>query len=109
MSTPIDSLTQMSPRARGALREAGLTTLEQAAAVADEDLLGLKGFAKDSLQRLRLWQAGEPQPVTLDKEREARIWDLYNTLRGRGAQPADAISSARDEVDTFYKLVREGA
>jgi hypothetical protein len=109
MSTPIDSLREMSPNARHALRKAGLESLEQAAAMADADLLALKGFAGDSLQRLRLWQAGEPQPATLDREREGRVFDLYNTLRGKGAAPADAIRSAIDEVKEFYRQLREAS
>lgn len=109
MSTPIDALPEMSIQARTTLSNAGIRTLEQAAELSDADLLALKGFGPSSLQRLRLWAAGEAQPATLDRERESKVFSLYNTLRARGVAPDDAMRSALDEVATFYQKLREAS
>jgi len=106
--TPIAALEKMSPKGRSALKAAGYETLEQAAAASDDELLALPGFADHSLKRLRLWQAGEPQPdgPAVDRKREDRIWELYGVLRGRGLEPEAALQSAVQEVDAVIQSLR---
>jgi hypothetical protein len=108
-STPIDALPKMSVLARTALKTAGLETLEAAAKWSDERLLALPGFAENSLRRLRLWQAGEPQPdgPAVDRRREDRIWELYGILRGNGLEPSEALQGAIAEVDQVLRSLRE--
>lgn len=110
MSTPIDSLTAMSVNGRSALKAAGYKSLEEAAQAADADLLALAGFAENSLKRLRLWQAGDPQPdgPAVDRRREDRIWELYGIFRGRDQEPDEALRNAVNEVNAVLRSLREG-
>lgn len=109
--TPIDNLKEMSVKGRLALKASGYTSLEEAAQASDAHLLALPGFADHSLKRLRLWQAGEPQPdgPAVDRKREDRIWELYGILRGKGLEPSEALQNAVSEVDAVLQSLRTGS
>jgi hypothetical protein len=107
MSTPLGTLTKLSPRAVIALRAAGLDTLEAAAAKTDEELLALHGVAAASVQRIRAWQAGEPEAESVSApaaDRLSRIWDAYRELVTlRDVAPGAAYARAVSLVDAFDK------
>lgn len=109
--TPIDDLKDMSVKGRVALKAAGFASLEEAAKASDADLTALSGFGDSSLKRLRLWQAGEPQPdgPAIDRKREDRIWELYGILRGKGLEPSEALQNAVSEVDAVLQSLRTGS
>lgn len=106
--TPLDALTKLSPRAKVGLRKAGYNTLEVCAAAKDEELLKLRGVAAASVQRIRAWQAGEPEAdsvVTPSSDRQARIWVTYRELVTlRQLPPAQAYPQAVELVEAFDKL-----
>jgi hypothetical protein len=110
MATTIDSLKKMSANGRASLKAAGYRSLEEAAKASDQRLLALPGFGDSSLRRLRLWQAGEPQPdgPAVDRKREDRIWELYGRLRVK-LEPEEALKSAVEEVDAVLRSLREGS
>ena len=54
--TPVNALRTMSPKARAALKRAGIETLDEAAAKGDDELLGIPDFGPYSLSLLRLWE-----------------------------------------------------
>ena len=106
--TPLDALTKLSPRAKAGLRESGYQTLEAAAALTDEQLLTIHGVAAASVQRIRAWQAGEPEAESVTapdrQDRQARIWDAYLGLATMGGlAPGMAYSRAVALVDAFDK------
>jgi hypothetical protein len=109
--TPIDDLKDMSVKGRTALKAAGYSSLEAAAEASDATLTALSGFGDSSLKRLRLWQAGEPQPdgPAVDRKREDRIWELYGILRGSGLEPPEALRNAVNEVDAILLSLRAGS
>jgi hypothetical protein len=124
--TPLDSLKNLSPRARAGLRAAGLETLEAACALTDEELLKLKGVQAASLTRLRLWQAnpGGAEPPSgragtpagrgqgllhllgqgsTDPEVLKRVWELYVSLTTGPTPipPVQAMEKARNLEGAF--------
>jgi len=126
MSTPLDSLKNLSPRASAGLKAAGIETLEAACALSDEELVALKGFKKASLTRLRLWQAnpGGVEPPSgragtpagrgqgllqllgqgsTDPEVLRRVWELYVELTTgvHAMAPAAAMEKARNLEGAF--------
>lgn len=106
--TPLDALTKLSPRAKAGLRESGCMTLEAAAALTDEQLLTIHGVAAASVQRIRAWQAGEPEAESVTapdrQDRQARIWDAYRELVTHGNWAVGpAYRRAVELVDAFDK------
>jgi hypothetical protein len=113
-STPVDRLGSMSPRARWALKCAGITTLEAAAGRPDEELLAIPHFGESSLVRLRAWQANPadlPAPAGrfLSETREDRIYAVYAALRSAGHGVEKARELAVAEVDGLASHLRGGA
>jgi hypothetical protein len=112
--TPVDRLGSMSPRARWALKQASIFTLEDAASRPDEELLAIPHFGESSLVRLRAWQANPadlPPPAGrfLSETREDRIYTVYAALRGAGHPPQRASELAVAEVDELAARLRGGA
>lgn len=115
MSTPIDSLTAMSPQARAALKRAtddprepglGLRFLEEAAALSDDVLLATSGFGDSSLRILREWQL-DPQVPGVSRKVQDRAWELYISLRTNGHQAADALEACYREAEAFERHAKE--
>lgn len=112
--TSVDRLGSMSPRARWALKCAGITTLEAAAARPDEELLAIPHFGESSLVRLRAWQANPadlPPPAGrfLSETREDRVFVVYAALRSAGHGVEKARELAVTEVDALTVHLRGGA
>lgn len=80
--TPVNALRTMSPKARAALKRAGIETLDEAAAKTDEELLALDSFGPFSLKLLRLWEK-DPEAA------QAR----------RGGQLAGRLRALADQVE----------
>lgn len=113
MSTPLDTLKKLSPRAVVGLRAAGINTLEAAAAMTDDELLGVKGVAVASIQRIRAWAADPTAPEADsagpgDRERQDRIWELYRAMVAQGAGTESAWNRAQAGVAEFYRRQAEG-
>lgn len=68
MPTPIPTSpsSPMSVRGRAALRAAGITTMEAACALSDEQLLALDGMGPATVKLLRLWEA-DPEAALAPK------------------------------------------
>lgn len=112
--TPVDRLGSMSPRARWALKQAGIFTLEDAAARPDEELLAIPHFGESSLVRLRAWQANPadlPPPAGrfLSETREDRIFLFYASFRTMGHGRERSAELAMSEVDELTARLRGGA
>lgn len=101
--TPVSAIP-ISPLARAALFNVGITTLEDAAEKSDEFLLGLRGFAALSLNRLRDWQNGVTQAPTLKFQRTAtdtRLFELYKVRIASGESPDEAMRLAKVDAAVF--------
>jgi len=105
--TPLDHLLYFSMKAKGGLRAAGITTLEAAAALSDDQILALENVGPESLRRIRRWQAGEPEEYPEKRirvgnaEARARIFELYKVHRAGGQSREDALSEAEADLAFF--------
>jgi len=75
--TPVHSLRTMSPKARAALLRTGIQTLEEAAALTDQELLAVPDFGEYSLTLLRVW---EQDPERAAAPRETPLAGKLRTL-----------------------------
>lgn len=109
--TPVSAIP-ISPLARAALFNVGITTLEDAAEKSDEFLLGLRGFATLSLNRLRDWQKGVPQAPILKMQREGsddgRLFELYSKLILTEETEEEALRKARVALAVFEEEASDG-
>lgn len=108
--TPLSAIS-LSPRAKAALVEAGIETLEAAAARPDDELLALNGFAALSLDRLRRWEKGEEQPPSMGFQRKAsdgRLFDLYSKLILTEESEEEALRKARVALAVFEEEASDG-
>ncbi len=103
--TPHVMLKTLSPRARQALLNKGITTLEEACRLSDAELTALPGLKASSLAHLRKWQEdGELGDSRRPAEtaREARRWDLFKLAKARGLDDAAATASAAASLEAYY-------
>lgn len=113
--TPIKQLVDMSPRARAALLASGITTIEMAQAMTDDQLLALFGFAKASLDKLRAWRPeGQAADVDFVSVSSADTTDSLETTTWTNRPDYERVSDGarRDQLinlatDLVEILVRE--
>jgi len=102
MSTPIDVLKNLSFKAKNALRNAGIGTLEEATSLTDAELLGLEGMGKASIARLRDWQEDRPEKPVDKGEREALRREIYRDALAGDKTPDEALRLADLAVETYF-------
>lgn len=92
----------MSPRALAALDDAGIRTLEEAAA-RDTDLLALKGFGTDTLAHVRAWARRQGG----DSLRETALAILLQLVIARQKVDADMPEMAVSAARRLHELVTD--
>lgn len=105
--TPLTHLQFLSLKARGGFEAAGITTLEAAAALSDEEMLALENVGPGTLSRIRDWQAGKPEQSPEkrirvgESERQGRVWELYKLRLAGGMSRVEALAAAEDDLAAF--------
>lgn len=105
--TPLTELRFLSLKARGGLKAAGVTTLEQAAALTDEQMLSLENVGPGALSRIRDWQAGRPEQSPEkrirvgESEQRARVFELYKVRIASGMASDEALALAEADLAVF--------
>lgn len=113
--TPLSALKNLSPRSTAALRERGIETLEAAAAMPDEQLLGIDGVGPSSVKRIRDWQAGLPEAASRavvrvpgspdDFDEMEFLAKMYGIHRAGGAETDEAMRLAKVDLERFLEEV----
>lgn len=102
--TPLTTLQYLSLRARGGLEAAGITTLEQASAMTDVELLAVKHVGWGSIERIRDWADGKPEkpPEKVIRDPvDGRVFELYKLRLAGGMEPEDALATAQQDLAVF--------